>query len=186
MTQPADPVVPTVDGETSRHAITAMVFAVLGVLGLVLIGPVLALVFAAKARAHVVQEPGRPGRELAATARAVAIISLVLQVVVALIATVLAVVLALTARDAVRQVGRTTGSLVSPSGAGAAFTSLCTKGLGGDAGSCGCALTGVRAQGITDQQLALAVTEYGATGTVPAELVGPLQDCGLTVPDVQQ
>ena len=165
--------------ETSRHAVTAMAFAVLGTLGLFIVGPILALVFAGKARRHLVEDQGRPGAELAASATTIAAITLILQVVISLMGITVAVVMAVTAKDAVTSVTKSTGVLGAPADAGPAFSSLCTTNLHGDAGACGCALSVARDHGVTDAMLALDLTQYRATQIFPEEIAVPLRSCGV-------
>lgn len=164
--------------EASRHAITAIVFATAGLLWLFVVGPVLALVFAGRADRELAEEPGRTGRELAAAARTVAIVALVLQGIALVVGLVLAVVVAVAADDAVDGVSRVPA--VSSKDAARAFTDLCEQGLGGDSGACGCALDNARQGGITDAVLARDVAQYRETSVVPEDLAPYLQQCGVS------
>lgn len=68
----------TRDGETSGHAITALVFAVLGWLVLPILGPVIALVYASRARRQVERDPSMHGEGLITAARTISLVQLVL------------------------------------------------------------------------------------------------------------
>ena len=95
----------TATTETHRHAITAMFFAVFSWLGLFVIGPVLAIVFGGKALADLDAKPGR-GRELAASARTIGLVSLVVQLVAGALVGLLVLLAANATDDAVNDLSK--------------------------------------------------------------------------------
>jgi hypothetical protein len=105
VTQPYEaPAAPEPAAETSRHAITAFTWAVLGWTAAPLIGTVLALIYAQRADRAVQRDPSLRGIQLAGAARSLAVAWILFFLVVVAVAIGVALG-ALGVRDALCDVG---------------------------------------------------------------------------------